>query len=190
MIAAPMLELSIMDVVVWGAFCVACWTDLTTKRIPNALTFPLWGIGVVYYLVFGPWWVGLMGLAITLPLHFALFALGIDKGGDAKLMVGAGACLGWWVALEATVWHVLLMLPVGLILAALMGRLPNVWRTFKHLFKRIYYAVMKLEAGPGPEQTYVAKAPVLIVGLVLARFTPWLETLLLDDATRAWVQGG
>jgi Flp pilus assembly protein protease CpaA len=123
-----------LEGVVALALLIACVTDLSTRRIPNGLTLPLWGIGVVWHLVAGlvgggQWWAGLLGLLVLFPIHLGLFALKIDRGGDAKLMIGVGACLGWWIGVEATLWGILLMLPVSLILATAMGKLGSLWAT-------------------------------------------------------------
>lgn len=162
------------------ALMLAIYTDLTTRKIPNSLTLPLWGIGVIWHLLAGllgqgEWWFGLVGLAVTLPLHFLLFAIGIDKGGDAKLMVGVGACLGWWIGVEATLWGILLMLPVSLVMATVMGKLPNLWRTLVWFLKQPYYLAFKLEPGDPPPPTYMAKAPVIAAAVVVARFTTFFE---------------
>ena len=187
-------QLTPMDAVVLLALAVAVYTDLSRRKIPNALSMPLWGIGVVYYAVAFfvvdgvSWWTGLLGLAIMFPVHFLLFALGIDRGGDAKLMIGVGACLGWWMGLEATVWAILLMLPVGLVYATLTGKLLNVWRTFTWLGRSVIYRAMQLDPGEKPESTLIPKAPVIAVSVLVARLTPWLEDILLSDEWKALVQ--
>lgn len=177
------VTLSTLHLVVLLVVAIAVVTDLTTMRIPNGLTYPLWGIGVIWHGVAfflgtgDAWWTGLLGLVVLFPVHFALFAVGIDKGGDAKLMIGVGACLGWWVGIEATVWSILLMGPVAVLIATLMGKLPSVWKTFVYLIKAPYYRTMKLDPGPKPEQTYVPKAPVIAISVLVALFTPWLDTV-------------
>ena len=187
-------QLTPMDAVVLLALAVAVYTDLSRRKIPNALSMPLWGIGVVYYAVAFfvvdgvSWWTGLLGLAIMFPVHFLLFALGIDRGGDAKLMIGVGACLGWWMGLEATVWAILLMLPVGLVYATLTGKLLNVWRTFTWLGRSVIDRAMQLDPGEKPESTLIPKAPVIAVSVLVARLTPWLEDILLSDEWKALVQ--
>jgi prepilin peptidase CpaA len=177
-----------MDVVVGGVLAIAVYTDLSRRKIPNWLTMPLWGVGLFYYLIVGPWWAGLLAIAVLFPVHFLLFAIGMDRGGDAKLVIGIGACLGWWLGIEATIWSILLMLPVGLVYATLTGRLLNVWRTFAWLFRSIVYRTMQLDPGEKPESTFIPKAPVIAVAVLVARFTPWLDQVLLSDEWRAVVQ--
>lgn len=174
---------------------LACVTDLRGRLIPNSLTFPLWGIGVAWHVLAwllgtGEWWVGLLGLAVTFPIHFALFALGIDKGGDAKLMIGVGACLGWWMGVEATLWGILLMLPVAIVVAAATGKMNSLWRTMVWVVKMPFFRAIRLHPGPPPPQTYVPKAPVIALAVVVARFTLWGEAWLLSDAMRASMGAG
>lgn len=181
-------DITPMDVVILGSLAVAVYTDLSRRKIPNALTMPLWGIGLVYYLIVGPWWAGLLAIGILFPVHFLLFALGIDRGGDAKFMVGIGACLGWWLGLEATVWAILLMLPVGLVYATLAGKLLNVWKTFTWLGRTVIYRSMQLDPGEKPESTLIPKAPVIACAVLVARLTPWLDDILLSEEWKALVQ--
>ncbi|TVQ87373.1 MAG: prepilin peptidase [Deltaproteobacteria bacterium] len=167
------------------ALILAIYNDLSSRKIPNRLTFPLWGIGVVWHLLAGllgtgEWWFGLLGLAVTLPLHFGLFAIGLDRGGDAKLMAGVGACLGWWIGVEATLWGILLMLPVSLLYATFAGKLPNVGRTLLWFLKQPYYRFMRLEPGEPPPQTYIPKAPIIAIAVLTARFTTFAEAWFFD----------
>jgi len=149
---------------------VSVFTDLKSQRISNALTLPMWPVGILWHAVLSsdPWYFGLLGFAVAFPLHFLLWFIGLDKGGDAKLMIGIGACLGWVTMLEATIWAILAMLPVGLVFVTLRGKLGNFWRSVKYLFMTPYYKAMKLDPGPQPEQTYMPKAPVIAIATVLA----------------------
>lgn len=183
-----------MDAVVLVALVGATITDIRSGRIPNTISLPLWGIGVLYWLIVGlagldgPWHRGLVGLAAMFPLHFLFFAIGLDKGGDAKLMIGVGACLGWWLALEASVWAILLMGPVSFVILLLRGQLATVLDHLRHLFVDPVRRFLGRPTGPRPaEPLMVIKGPVLLVAVVLARLTPWLETLFLNETTRAWV---
>lgn len=89
-------------VIQWGvviiASLVAASCDLRTRRIPNALTFPLFLFGLVCAGFYG----GLSGLAeaagacfiLSLPYIF-LFVFASGGAGDAKLMGAIGAWLGF-----------------------------------------------------------------------------------------------
>jgi prepilin peptidase CpaA len=83
--------------VVIGASLVAAGSDLRKRRIPNALTFPLFVVG----LIWAAWFGGLAGLAdaagacALLALPYVLLFLFFGGGaGDAKLMGAIGAWLG------------------------------------------------------------------------------------------------
>lgn len=171
-----MNTLTLMHLFVAIVLAVSLVTDLKSQRIYNAVTLPMWPIGILYHLLLSsePWTFGLLGFAVAFPIHFLLWMSGLDKGGDAKLMIGVGACLGWRLMLESTVWAILLMLPVGLIFVVLKGRLPHFMRSVKYLVTMPYYVALKLDPGPKPEQTYIPKAPVLLVATVVAVFTQML----------------
>jgi prepilin peptidase CpaA len=83
--------------VVIGASLLAALCDLKEKRIPNALTFPVLVVG----LIWSAWFAGLSGLAesvgacVLLALPYVLLFLFFGGGaGDAKLMGAIGAWLG------------------------------------------------------------------------------------------------
>jgi len=165
---------------VLSVLLVAIVTDLRTQRIANGLTVPMWPIGVLWHLLLGEvWWEGLLGLGVAFPLHLGLWVIGLDKGGDAKLMIGIGACLGWEIMLASTIWAILTMLPVGLVFIILRGKLGNFLRSLKYLFTLPYYKVMKLDPGPQPEQTYIPKAPIIAIATLLAVSTPWVQTYVI-----------
>lgn len=83
--------------VVTGASLIAALSDLREKRIPNALTLPLFIVGLIWAVWFG----GLSGLAesagasalLALP-YIMLFLFFGGGAGDAKLMGAIGAWLG------------------------------------------------------------------------------------------------
>jgi prepilin peptidase CpaA len=83
--------------VVIGASLIAALCDLKEKRIPNALTFPVLAVG----LIWTAWVGGLSGLAesagacVLLALPYIILFLFFGGGaGDAKMMGAIGAWLG------------------------------------------------------------------------------------------------
>jgi prepilin peptidase CpaA len=86
-----------------GAYTVAAavW-DIRVKRIPNKLTLPVFGLGLVYQVAFN----GLAGLQegglgflIGFGFLFLLWMMGSGGGGDVKLMGALSVWLGWWMTL-------------------------------------------------------------------------------------------
>jgi prepilin peptidase CpaA len=84
--------------VVIGASLIAALGDLKEKRIPNALTFPVLVVG----LIWSAWLGGFSGLAESagtcalLALPYVMLFLFFGGGaGDAKLMGALGAWLGF-----------------------------------------------------------------------------------------------
>ncbi|MEW6749874.1 MAG: A24 family peptidase [Candidatus Latescibacterota bacterium] len=77
---------------------VCTWTDLRTRRIPNAATVPgmLAGVGAGG-LAAGPSgaWLSLAGLALAAAVFAIAYWLGGMGGGDVKLMAVAGAFVGF-----------------------------------------------------------------------------------------------
>jgi len=81
-------------VVLLGA---ASYTDLRWRRIPNYLTFPAIGLGLLLCLVTGGWGGFLLSLSGTLLAPCILVLMHGGKGpgmGDVKLAAALGALLG------------------------------------------------------------------------------------------------
>jgi prepilin peptidase CpaA len=76
---------------------LACFFDVTTSRIPNALTFITAAVALLFH-AFAPagagWSHAVLGLFVGLLVFFPLFALGAMGAGDVKLMAAAGAWIG------------------------------------------------------------------------------------------------
>ena len=92
-------ELIPAGVAVAGA-CVAIYTDMRWRIIPNKLNFPMIAFGVIFYLVLGFYnWdfmmaiSGALGAAICFVIGYALWLTGGWAGGDVKLFTALGALL-------------------------------------------------------------------------------------------------
>lgn len=102
--------------VVIGASLVAAFGDVRDRRIPNALTFPLLLVG----LIWAAWMGGFSGLAgavgacllLAVPYVF-LFVFAGGGAGDAKLMGAIGA----WLGLTQSVIVLLCVATAGIVLA-------------------------------------------------------------------------
>jgi leader peptidase (prepilin peptidase)/N-methyltransferase len=108
-----------------GALAIVVVLDLTTRRIPDAVTLP----GLAYALATG-WLLGrpplgdaLLGVVVAggglLLLAAATRGFG---GGDVKLMGLLGAALGWHAALLTLALSQLVALVIALALWATVGR--------------------------------------------------------------------
>jgi len=75
----------------------ASYTDIRWRRIPNVLTFPAIGVGLILHLIAGGWEGLLLSLSGTLlaPCLIVLMHAGKGPGmGDIKLAAALGALLG------------------------------------------------------------------------------------------------
>ncbi|GAB6178467.1 prepilin peptidase [Desulfobaculum senezii] len=125
-----------MHLTLTAILLVAAATDLTTQRIPNALTYPAIIAALAYHgltngtdgLLFS-----LGGLALGLGVMLAPYLLGVMGAGDVKLMAAVGALLGLGGALDAFILTTLLggLYACGILLLhqRLFGAiLRNFWR--------------------------------------------------------------
>jgi prepilin peptidase CpaA len=121
------------------AACVAAITDIWKFRVYNALTIPLALTGLIYHCIIG----GLGGLADSaLGLMFGLgilllpYLLGLMGAGDAKLMAGVGAWLGFPATAIVFAASVLVAGVYASMLIIYRGELKKSWLTMKVIFYR------------------------------------------------------
>jgi len=123
--------MEISHIVVLALVTLAAGFDLRNHRIPNALTYSSWLVGLVLAAALAGWQgltnsaLGFVSCFIPLLLLFIGGSLG---GGDVKLMGGVGALLGFPTAVNALISSIL----VGGLLAAVIllwqGRLYGLAR--------------------------------------------------------------
>lgn len=173
-VAGVRMNVGPADVVLFVGLGVGAVLDLRTGRIPNVLTFPMMAVGVAASSYGHPLpdglALGVLGVAAAFALHFPLFALGVERGGDAKLMMGLGACVGWREMVETSMWLALLYLPIGLAVLAAQGKLGNLAATARWVAAR----AQGRDPGPAPEPTTFRTGPVIAVGGLIAWATSWL----------------
>jgi len=131
-----------LTVILLGA---VTYTDLRSRRIPNYLTFPALGLGLILSGLARGWEGLLLSVvgAFVAPAVLSLAHGGRGLGmGDLKLAAAVGALLGPALALVAMV---LSMVAGGLVALLWMGR---EWGMFGH--GRVGSAVRKLLPGGGP----------------------------------------
>jgi Flp pilus assembly protein protease CpaA len=150
---------------------VASYTDAREQKIYNWLTFPLMVVGLAVNATIGQGLVfSLIGLLAAFALHFTLFAVGVERAGDSKLAMGLGALVGWSLMLETTVWTLLLLLPIGIAVLAIRGRLGNLKTVAHHVAAR----AQGIDVKEPPPLTLMAFGPTMACAAVVARTTDWL----------------
>ncbi len=160
------------DAILLLACGVATYTDMKDGKIPNGITAPLMMAGLLLNLIDGALVFALLGLAFAFVIHFSLWAAGVVKGGDAKLMMGVGAVIGWREVLETTLWQFVLFAPVGLVFLAMVGRLGNFFETLKWFS----FKVRGVEYPKPDQQTWMIKAPIILAAVYVSRLTNLLGT--------------
>lgn len=118
------LHLFVFLVGVAGFTAAAAIWDYRERRIPNKLTLPVFGLGLVYQGVFG----GLSGLGdaglgflLGFGTLFVLWMIGGGGGGDVKLM----GALSVWLGFRLTL-HVMIGSTILVILLTMMSVLWSV----------------------------------------------------------------
>ncbi|MGH9172892.1 MAG: A24 family peptidase [Vicinamibacterales bacterium] len=136
--------------------------DLSTRRIPNVLTF---GAALLAFVTHGSLdgWsalgMSLGGWAVGVAFFFPLFALGGMGGGDVKLLGAIGAWLGpipvIWVALFSGIAGGIM----GLVVAGFSGYLKQAFRNVWGLL--LYWRVAGVRPLPELTLSSTSRAPRL-----------------------------
>lgn len=168
------LTLSPEHAILYVALIIGAITDIRTHLIPNWLTVTVMAAGLIAGGVLGGT-AGLtaafIGLAAAFVIHFALWQLGLEGAGDAKLMMGVGAFLGWETMIEATLWRYVFHIPYSLIALTAMGR----WGNFKAALNWTLAKAQGAEVGERPEATYLPFGPLIALSVPCALYTTWLQ---------------
>jgi Flp pilus assembly protein protease CpaA len=157
---------------------IATYTDVRWGKIYNWTTGTMVALGLAMNTSLGQWQLGVIGLLASFAVHYGLFRLGIQKGGDAKLVIGIGTLLGAWFMVETTLWYGILYLPVGLAFLAVTGRLGNLVAVLRYELARRSGQPLPAER---PADTMMRTAPVIAAAALAAFATPWLHFILFED---------
>ena len=95
----------------------------------------------------------------------------LTVGGDVKLLMGIGACVGWMELIETTFWYAAVYIPVGLAVLIYRKRLGNLAAVGKHVAKKA--SGQRTEESDRPESTLLWTGPVISVAAVIA----WVSNL-------------
>ena len=155
-------ELVLALIVVAGVFY-----DLRERRIPNWLTVPALGVGLVLQgLQRGPegLLIGLGGAAAGLALLALPFALGWVGGGDLKLLAAIGALMGAPFALWTLIFA---SAAAGVMAVGWLAVTGNLAHSIGYMFLRWF---RRTEAKPAALAASLSFGPALAVGVLMARF--------------------
>ena len=160
--------------VVIGASLVAALGDLKERRIPNALTFPMLVVG----LIWAAWFGGLAGLAesagacVLLALPYVLLFVFVGGGaGDAKLMGAIGAWLGFRQGLTVLACVAIAGGILAIVKAIAQKRLKFVLTSvFVSFYGLILYLVTRRKLKLADEQTEIRQSGELDVPYGVAIF--------------------
>lgn len=154
--------------------CAACFTDVRSRRIPNALTFGAAAAAVIFHTL-APQGTGLVsaltGWFVGALIMFVPFALRGLGGGDVKLIAALGAWLGpanaVWLALYAGIAGFVMSVVVAAYHGYLRTALRNIWFLLQHWAVNGIRPLeeVSLEGSSGPRLAY---ALPIFAGLVLA----------------------
>lgn len=135
---------------------VAGWSDIRSRRIPNALTVGAAAAALALRALEGGLTMlgsGLLALGIAFLLAVPLFAVGAMGGGDVKLLAAVGAFLG----VERLVPGLLAIAVVGgvvaLVVAARNGALAETAGRAARLPARLLPAPLRPDLGGAPART-------------------------------------
>lgn len=129
---------------VTGAFAVTLTGgvhDLLTKRIPNWITFPGLCLGIAaqaWVLGWSGVGDGLLGVTLGLALYVPVYAIGYMGAGDVKLLMAAGAWLGWMSCLRVAAGAVVLGALYAFVEITFRGRLVAVARNTYSFLRALF----------------------------------------------------
>lgn len=167
----------VRDVVMAALLGIAVWTDVTTGKIKNWLTFPVMVAGLVLAPLVAPHgWDGAAGLGVAFALGVLLWKFGgAYRPGDVKLVMAAGALAGPELILRAMLIGFLLNFPFALVVLIVRGRLGHFLRFTGALAATIFRgrSLSAFMAEWDHKTTVVPFGPVIAAGIVAARLQPW-----------------
>jgi prepilin peptidase CpaA len=120
---------------------VAVATDVTTRRIPNALT-GLLAVGALAFHATHGWrelGASLVALVVVMLLGFFAFSLGWLGGGDVKLAAAAAAAFGYPDTIPFLIYTALAGGALALVVAAAQGKLREVFTSVTLLLRPLAY---------------------------------------------------
>ena len=158
--------------------------DWRTRKIPNWLTFGLFGGGLLRALLAPLLFPGefgileaILGTAMGFALGVPLFAIGARGAGDAKLYIACGAWLGWQGVLVIFVIEAIVGLVMVIVQCALRGKLRELLRNTGVLVISVLY-VRRI----GVEQAQANARQFTTIDRKLPHAVPFLAAAVLSMA--------
>jgi prepilin peptidase CpaA len=154
---------------------LAAWSDVRTRRIPNLLTLPAAGLGLVLHLVLHGregLFSSLGGLGVGMLVLLPAYLGRMLGAGDVKLMAALGAWLGW----PATVTAVLC--------SALAGGLLALWAALR---RGVAARALKGAAGLGASLVGSALGAPLAAPASTGVRTPYGLAIAVGTAFAVWL---
>ena len=134
-------------ILITAAGIVAAWSDLKTGQVPNVITLPLMGLGILYQVLWGRnFWFLLYWQAC-----YIMWILNLWGGGDAKLVMGIFA---FFPTREALLVMSLTVIVLGIGALVLRKQLKEIGFTAFRLLKGHFPSQDELEQR-GERDTWV-----------------------------------
>lgn len=134
------MNLDIPIVAVSLGTAIAMYTDVRSRKVYNALTFPMLFTGLVYQSLNGGWdglQDGLFGAVVGFGILLAPFILGLMGGGDLKLLAAVGAWLGFETILVVAMIGCVLTGVYSMVVIYRRGGMKAAWRNLVMSFYRV-----------------------------------------------------
>lgn len=169
------------------AVIAVAFVDLSQRRIPNLITFPLAGIGIALQTLRGLEGLrfALLGLAVGFSLLFVPYLFKAMGAGDVKFLAAIGTFVGAYGSLRVLLLGLMIYPVLAFFFVATQGKLKLTLRRFTiSLLKFIgifisWFSIPALQLQAlDNENEPSARTPfgvTLSIGTILALFTTWLQ---------------
>lgn len=162
------MSLGLVEGILVAGLVGAAVHDWQTGKIPNSLTGPLLLIGLLTSTLVGQGLgFAVLGVLVGFAIHFPLWVLQVEKGGDAKLLIAAGSMLGWQGLIEVTMATMVLYVPMAIGALLMRGRIRNFFRHLRHHASK----AMQIPTAEPTEVTVVVMGPLILLGGIVALVT-------------------